>query len=89
MTKKIVYKLKKWFKKDSVSKKLKACPFCGGDAKIRFGVGSQETWVLVCECEECYATIPAIQIKRRTMENLEECTGELIEKWNRRAADEQ
>lgn len=35
--------------------KLKKCPFCGGEAKIKMERKNNVGWTIWCECEKCYA----------------------------------
>lgn len=60
---------------------LKPCPFCGGQAILWYGTGSNgELYSAGIECSKCQASVP--QLWRS---DLETAQAEVREAWNRRA----
>jgi len=61
---------------------LKPCPFCGGEAKLRFyhikpsNAPELKQWAIEHECEAMRSTVFS-----------NECEAEAIEAWNRRSFD--
>lgn len=62
--------------------KLKPCPFCGGDAGLRYAESKGFSWAKIrypyVKCNICGASV-----------RLEDSEQRAIDAWNRRADDEQ
>lgn len=74
-----------------MSKELKPCPFCGGEAIIK-AANKSYGFTIWCQCSKCNARTegycPNTNKENDTMENIEKCKERAIEAWNRRANDE-
>jgi Lar family restriction alleviation protein len=74
-----------------MNEKLKPCPFCGGEAKVKVTKKDYIGFTIWCACK-CGARTegfcPDTNKEDDTMENIEECKKRAIETWNRRANDE-
>lgn len=60
--------------------KLKPCPFCGGEAKVRGNMLVVSSYSVVCLNEKCGAHIFFYGAERNKETN--------VRRWNRRAKDE-
>lgn len=67
---------------------LKSFPFCGGKAKIKAKIKRDIGFTVWCECEKCHANtsgyFPDINKEDNSIENIENCKGYAIERWNNR-----
>lgn len=68
-----------------MSEKLKRCPFCGGNAKLKLR-NVNSTITIWCECTKCNAKTegycPNISNHETAMELIENCKEMAIEAWN-------
>lgn len=65
---------------------LKPCPFCGGEAKMKFGNPSQQKQnqkSVFIQCKTCKAKTETI--RQMPYEAWEDCKETAINSWNRRA----
>ena len=71
--------------------KLKKCPFCGGEAKIKMERKNNVGWTIWCECENCYAKAegycPSMQNADNALKNINTCKINAIKAWNRRVEE--
>lgn len=67
-----------------MSKALKPCPFCGGEARVYFAPGNKLNGIPCygVACEECRVMIGTVQFGQTDFFRCEE---NAIEAWNRRA----
>lgn len=72
--------------------KLKPCPFCGGECKIKAAKKEYIGFTIWCECENCHARAsgycPDMKKEDTAIVNIDSCRNKAIEAWNRRANDE-
>ena len=72
--------------------KLKPCPFCGGEGKVKAAKKDYMGFTIWCECEKCCAQscgyCPDIKDEDCAIENIDSCRNKAIEAWNRRANDD-
>lgn len=72
--------------------KLKPCPFCGGEGKLKAAKKDSVGFTIWCECKKCHATIqgvcPNMKDEDFALEHIDFCRDDAIRAWNRRANDE-
>lgn len=75
-----------------MNEKLKPCPFCGGECKIKAAKKEYIGFTIWCECENCHARAsgycPDMKKEDTAIVNIDSCRNKAIEAWNRRANDE-
>lgn len=74
-----------------MNEKLKPCPFCGGECKIKAAKKEYIGFTIWCECENCHAQAsgycPDMKKEDTAIVNIDSCRNKAIEAWNRRAND--
>lgn len=63
---------------------LKACPFCGGEAKMYMGHKIVIGLTLWCECQKCHAKTVEY-CPKDDIENFGQCKASVSKAWDRRA----
>ncbi len=80
--------LEKQLPKKGIKEKLKKCPFCGGEAKIKMKRKNDDGWSIWCECEKCHAKAeedyPSMQNEDSVLNSINICEMNAISAWNRR-----
>lgn len=68
--------------------KLKPCPFCGGEGKVKAAKNDWAGFTVWCECEKCHAKTssycPNLEKEDCALENVDYCRDKAIEVWNKR-----
>lgn len=73
-----------------MSKELKSCPFCGGEAVIK-AANKNYGFTIWCQCKDgnCGARTvgycPDTNNEDNSLESIESCKNRAVEAWNRRA----
>lgn len=72
-----------------MSKELKPCPFCGGEAVVK-AVNKNYGFTIWCKCKCGAKTVgycPNTDNEDSTLESIESCKNRAVEAWNRRVSD--
>lgn len=67
--------------------KLKPCPFCGGEAVVRFGYDRSYLWWAKAFCTICRAGITESYNPKEDM-GIDDGVRTVVAAWNRRAGEE-
>ena len=74
-----------------MNEKLKPCPFCGGECKIKAAETEYIGFTIWCECGNCHAQAsgycPDMKKEDTAIANIDSCRNKAVEAWNRRAND--